>query len=407
MRHISPAFAALAAILTTITCPCPVLSQAVSLKLMGIITDPMVCDGVVYFSSNDGKLYGLNTSDGTPAPGFPVDIVGAIGDGSYAISRPSVYAGSHGKAIYSATSRNGVVKIWPNGTVAWINKLDGATVGSFCTPAVTPQGEVITQMTTKDRVYLAKLQESDGSLIGTSPPIGDYSSSISAPAIANGNVYITIWPYGVIPTDNHTAVLDLADLTVKATYSGSYSDKNPPYVRGNGVYMGSFQTGGATVFKLNSATLAPDPQFGPGPPGAYPGTTWVLPGGFGAAPGEAEVCPSPASADRDPGGTVYASVYMSDLARVVAIDAVTGTVRVLYNTGGFGSRGLVVSMNNVIAYGEDLALHLFSVDGGHNMSFTLPGHPGRPCFDPTTNRFFLTTSRDSTGASYLLGFDSP
>lgn len=46
MRHIYPAIAAIAAILATLSCPLPALSQAVSLKLTGYLTDPAACDSV-------------------------------------------------------------------------------------------------------------------------------------------------------------------------------------------------------------------------------------------------------------------------------------------------------------------------------------------------------------------------
>jgi hypothetical protein len=137
--------------------------------------------------------------------------------------------------------------------------------------------------------------------------------------------------------------------------------------------------------------------------------TKVLPadGSLASNSAPAEVCASPTSANRDAGGTIYACVSNSLMARVVAIDAATGNVRVLYSGTG-GAQGMVVGSRNVIAYGVENTLKLISVDGGVLKSYPLPGYPGRPCYDPTTNRFFVTTTPAITGGvSYLLGFDSP
>jgi outer membrane protein assembly factor BamB len=240
-------------------------SQAISVNLTGLLTSPAICDGVAYFCSDNGKLYGINASDGTAVPGFPVDITAAVADGSVPNyhTRPGVYYGSLGKAIYVETSKHGVVKVWPNGTVAWINKLaDGLPYGDYCTPAVTSQGEVIAEKITADNIYLVKLKESDGTVIGNSPPLANFNySEVSPPAIANGNIYITVWPNPAAGTDMNTSVLDLADLTVKASFLGSYADNHAPYVRGNGVYIGSNQDIGATVLKLNSAPVPASPGY--------------------------------------------------------------------------------------------------------------------------------------------------
>jgi hypothetical protein len=96
--------------------------------------------------------------------------------------------------------------------------------------------------------------------------------------------------------------------------------------------------------------------------------------------------------------------YRFVTARVAAINAVSGAVRVLYDSGGTGGPGLVVSPRGVIAYGDGNALKLISVDGGVLKSYPLPGAPGRPCYDPTTNRFFVTTQPAANpGVSFLLG----
>jgi outer membrane protein assembly factor BamB len=168
-------------------------AQQVTVAVSGTLTDPVACEGVVYFGSDNGNLYAVNAADGSAAPGFPVDIKAAVGDGSYPLSRPGVYYGSLGKAIYFETSKHGVVKVWPDGTVAWINKLDATSpVGGWATPAVTPDGEVFAEMKTSANIYLVKLKESDGSVVNTSAPLAmDYFNSVGSPCIVAGNVYVT------------------------------------------------------------------------------------------------------------------------------------------------------------------------------------------------------------------------
>ncbi|HEY3413962.1 MAG TPA: PQQ-binding-like beta-propeller repeat protein [Armatimonadota bacterium] len=381
-------------------------SQQVKIDVSGELTGATVCDGVVYFGSFGGKLYAVRASDGTTMPGFPVDIAVAVGDGSYPRIRPGVYYGSLGKAVYLETSKHGVVKVWPDGAVAWINRLDGSSVYfASAAPAVTPQGEVIAEMKTLQNIFLVKLKETDGTVICTSPPLSMVPSDyVSPPAVAGGNVYITVVDYPAAGGSKYITVLNLADLTVKAAVSGSAYYGSTPYVRGNGIFYGSSGMFGELVFKLNSVTLNPDQQFGAGLSPGIPGVTRVTP--QGSSPAGAGVFASPVSADRDPGGTVYAAIGNNMQGTVVAIDAATGKVRTLYATGNQGG-GMVVSTKNVIAYCDGKTLQTFGVDGGHYGSFTLPGYPSGPCYDPTTNRFFVTTQPDTTGTSYLLGFDSP
>lgn len=388
--------------------------QAVSVKLSGYLSNPASSDGVIYFAASTSNLYAAQASDGSSLHGFPVDIAAATHNGSSLDcrnpdARPSVFSGSLGKAIYLETARHGIVKVWLDGRVAWVNSLDATSpIGGWSSPAVTPTGEVIAEVKTSDNVYIVKLRETDGTISIMSPPLSvGYFNFISSPAVVGNEVYVTVSPYPAALNHKNVTVLNLSDLSVRATFVGSSFDEGPPYVRGGGVYVGSNAVGGATVFKLNAATLAPDELFGKGVFINKPGVTAVLPDVVGGGIGACEVSASPTSADRDPGGTIYASVGMGTVARVAAINAVTGSVRVLYSTSGQGSPGMVVSSKNVIAFGDGKTLQLFGVDGGHNASYPLPGYPSRPCYDPTTNRFFVTTQPDSTGTSYLLGFDSP
>jgi hypothetical protein len=397
---------------TLLACGCgmlPACSQQIDIRIPSSrdLTDPAVCDGVVYFGTDDGKLYAVNAADGSSVSGFPVDLAAVTGDGSYPSGRPAIYYGSLGKAIYVATGKQGIAKVWPNGTVAWVNKLDGtSTLIGGIPPAVTAEGEVIAEMSTGTNGFIVKLKESDGSRQMTSPPLAmNNFNTVASSAVLGNEIYLTVSPNPAAGSHKNVTVLNLSDLSVRASIEGTGFDNSPPYVRGGSVYFGSSDVSGAAVFKLNATTLNPDSHFGPGLyPNAAPGVTGVLPIG---ETGASEVSASSASSDRDSGGTVYACVANSLLARAVAINAASGDVRVLYSSGGQGSTGMVVSSHSIVAIGDGKTLQLFGVDGGHNAAYPLPGYPSRPCYDPTTNRFFVTTQPDSTGTSFLLGFDSP
>jgi len=125
-------------------------------------------------------------------------------------------------------------------------------------PAVTSSGDVIAEKKTSSNIFLVKLKESDGSLIQTSPPLAqDYFNGVSSPAFVGDNIYTTVSSYPAAGRGYDVTVLNLADLTVKATAFGSGSEEAPPYVRSNGVYFGSTAPSGATVFKLSDASTGP------------------------------------------------------------------------------------------------------------------------------------------------------
>lgn len=380
--------------------------QQVTVAVSGTLTDPVACEGVVYFGSDNGKLYAVNAADGTAVPGFPVDIKASTGDGVSSYARPGVYYGSLGKAIYLTTAKHGVVKVWANGTVAWFNKLDDTSpIGGLATPAVTPDGEVFAEMKTSNNVYLVKLKESDGSVVNTSAPLAtDYFNWVGSPCIVAGNVYVGVRLYPATPGGS-LIVLNRADLTVKASTGGIHSNFNIPYVRGGNLYVGG-ELG--LVFKMNAVTLAPDLGFG-----GYSGN---VPGGFAfIGPGGAdwtEVGPSPPVADRDPGGTIYAVAWGPDPVdlttkiHLAAIDVTNGKYRVLVDEVTDNARGLVVNNRSIIGFNEGKYFRQMPVDGG-GRSILLPQYPGRPTYDPITGRFFVTTTDRKTNATtYLYGFNS-
>jgi outer membrane protein assembly factor BamB len=313
-------------------------AQQVKLGFNADITDPVACEGVVYVGCYDGKLHAVKATDGSAVPGFPVDIGAAMGDGSYPVGRPAVYYGSLGKAIYLATSKGGVVKVWPDGTIAWVSRVEGSSIPTYAdTPAVTPDGEVIAPRYFSGGGHIVKMRESDGTVVMTSATLTKLSAY--SPAVVDNNIYTCVSQsannLGVI-------VLNRSDLTVKASAFAPPQGWSPPYVRGDGVFFGTASFA-SSIVKLNSATLALDLRFGPA---EHPGRVIIGSLDLGAY---AEPSASPASADQDPGGTIYASVQNSYTGMVVGIDAVTGSVRGLYD-GTNGSPGMCVSSRNVAAY---------------------------------------------------------
>jgi hypothetical protein len=373
-------------------------AQQIKLSFNAVLMDPIASEGVVYFGTSDGRLYAVNATDGSSVSGFPLDVRAAIGDNSYPITRPSVYYGALGKAIYLTTSKGGVVKIWPNGSIAWTNSFAGSSsYGGTATPAVTPDGTVIVERKTSANIFIVKLKESDGTTVMTSPPLSStYYDWAGSPAVVGDNIYTSVTRP---PNNLSIIVLNRSDLTVKAATMPAPQGWSPAYVRGDGIYYGTASLN-SSVVKLNSSTLAPDPRFGPS---THPGRIVLGPSDLGAY---TEISASPTSADQDPGGTIYASVQSSNIAEVVAIDAESGSVRGLYY-GSYGAGGMVVSSRNIAAYGDGNTMNLFSVTGGGMRSYTVVGRPQRPTYDASTDRFFARTIQGTDGISYLMGFDSP
>ncbi|HEY3411716.1 MAG TPA: right-handed parallel beta-helix repeat-containing protein [Armatimonadota bacterium] len=217
-----------------------------------------VTEGIAYVGGGDGKLSARSTEDGSAVSGFPVDISAAVGATVMLPSRPAVYYGKTGKAVYLTTDRGDVVRVLPNGTVAWqVRPLPGQTVS---TPAVTPDGKVFVNLSTGSgpfNNYVFKLDEATGTPLSLSPflgytnagDLGDFS-----PAASGRYLYVNAgWASG-----SGLTLLNQDNLTVRSSFAGGERCLSPMLV-GNDLILASK---GGKVWKMNAVTLNPDLGFG-------------------------------------------------------------------------------------------------------------------------------------------------
>lgn len=326
-------------------------------------SSPTAVDGVVYFGADDGKLYAYTTADGNPVSGFPVDINAAVGATVTLLGRPSVYFGTTGKAIYLTTNRGDVVKVLPDGTVGWAYTAKaGAATTNAATPAVTDDGWVVAAINGVDGIQVIKMAEDNAGTPIASPVLG--TGSISNAAVAGGKVYVGVQG----GTTGDLLVLNLADLSVLASFAAGEGVVAPPHVKGPDAYVGTLA---GKLYKINSATTTLDT-------------------GFGTA-GAAEIGESVVT-DAFP---MDASLYVgTDKGKVFDVSILDGTFQTLYDTTNPEAvvGGLVVHPDSgTIAFGASTGV-FYQIPAGVHAAQVFQGYgafSGTPTFDRASGRFFI------------------
>ena len=72
----------------------------------GIVSSPIVADGIVYISSEDGNLYALNSSDGSQVWVSQVNALYSFSLSSPAIANGVLYIGSDNGTVFALNSIN-------------------------------------------------------------------------------------------------------------------------------------------------------------------------------------------------------------------------------------------------------------------------------------------------------------
>jgi hypothetical protein len=322
-------------------------------------SSPTAVDGVVYFGSDDGKLYAYTTADGNPVAGFPVDVSAAVGAAVKIQSRAAVYITDAGKGIYFTTDRGDVCRVNADGTgLAHSSGVLGAAVSG--TPAVLPDGTVYVGLSSAEESSVVKLT-SGLTLATSSPNLGGAGSSVSSVAVDGNSVYVGLTG----GTNGDIVVLNAADLTPRAAGVASGEGVTaPPYVNGLDAYVGTLA---GNFYKVNSITFAPDVTFGALNTPPTPGH---------AAIGE----PLPGSAFND--GPVAAAVFYvgSSNGKVWQVNGTDGSFNTLYDTGSAGAviPGVVVNRDSsTLAFGVDI--------------------PGAAEADPHTGAFYEVPTNVTSG----------
>jgi outer membrane protein assembly factor BamB len=332
--------------------PSPVFTAPASLH-----SSPTAVEGVVYVGCDDGKLYARTTADGSPAPGFPVDLASGR-----LLARPAVYTQGAQTAVYTTTEDGHVVKVLPNGTVAWsVQPLAGGSSAS--TPAITPDGAVYAGLSDASGSYVLKLDASNGSTLKRSASLG--TGSVGSPAVQGGSVYVTVQN----GTDGGILLLDSSELTVKASFAPNES-ASTPHVKDGILYVG---TDAGNVYKVNSATMALDTAFGTA---------------GHAAIGEAVTT----EAFPDSAGHLYVG---TGAGKVFQVAAGTGASSLFHDSGGGQAvGGLVLDYDSgLLAYGT-AGGDFWQVPTGNVTAatrFPLAGSFTTPTLDRSTNAFYAGT----------------
>jgi len=412
-RHAVTGLAVLASLSTT-------HAQQVQVNLNAdFSSDPTIVDGVVYFGTSDGRLHARRTSDGASVAGFPVDMPAASQAGGSRFSRPVVYYGNEGKGIYVVTGSQTLVRVNPDGTIAWTYRYPDTLaqpVSSRSAPAVTPDGEVFLPVRTTTGICFVKLRQSDGSFVIASPTLamGGTDPPLS-PAVQGANVYIAAAALGTF------GVLDRETLTVKASLDDGRNTASP-YIAGAAVYTSSSNNDWLNIetriYKLNSSTLALDSTFG-----SSAGTP-----GYCQVGGSNEVT-GPLFAPLTPGGrdSLYTIVrHLSGSGKLVAVDMTTGVSRLVTTMTSplIGLQGMVYNRaRNAFLVNDSITVPewpdgpyrgtLEQVPLGNPVqgrkTITVPGWTTAPAYDPATNRYFVivTDYQPLTGSknARLFGYD--
>lgn len=350
-----------------------------------INSSPTAVDGVVYAGSNDGKVYAYTTVTGNPVSGFPVDLSAALGVTVRTLSRPAVYFGSSGKAIYVTTDTGAVVKINPDGTIAWsYTAFSGPSTGATSSAPALSEGAVFTGVNGANGTYVLKLDDATGAFIAASPSLAPVGGDIDSPSVNTGLVYVGL--KSGTPAD--FVVLNASDLVVRASFAPGEGITAPPFVSGPDAYIGSLA---GNFYKVNSITLALDPAFG-----AAAGT-----------PGKA-VIGEPLPTAAFPAATGLGTTFFMGTAKgkVFGVNDLDGSQTVFFDTGDATAQvgGLVVNPTaNLLAFGTSAPVVPATIPPTNTGKFyELPlsdptkgdvfssyaGIGTTPTLDRSTNRFF-------------------
>lgn len=327
-------------------------------------------EGVVYAGTDDGRLCAFSSPALAPVAGFPVDISATVGSAVALNSRPSVYYGQTGKAIYLTTNLGHVVKVWPDGRLAWSARpLNGATMS---TPAVTSEGSVYVDLglgTSPALNFLFKMDERSGLATYISPYLG----ASSAGGLADRSAAIDQRFAFVNATGQTTgglAVLDQQNLTVRASFAPG-EDALMPYEFGRSLYVA---TRGGHLYKVNASTMCADLAFG----------------NLGDVAIHEAISAGPFL---DARGTVWLGTASG---RVWTVDGNTGTATVYLDSGKNAAvAGLLVTRNDVLAFTTADGTLVQVPFGNSEPPVTTPlGAPPTPglAFDGLYDRFLVTTT---------------
>jgi hypothetical protein len=333
-------------------------------------SSPTAVDGVVYFGSDDGKLYAYTAADGNPVPGFPVDAAEVVGAGAKILSRPAVYITDAGKGIYFTTDTGYLGRVNADGSgLTTLKVFDGSVdgVNNVGTPAVLPDGTVYVGLTTTGGSGVVKV--APGPSVAFSATLGDAGSSITSVAVYGNRIYV-----GLTGGNNgDIAVLNASDLTILGGFAAGEGVTAPPYVSAADAYVA---TRAGNFYKVNSATLAPDLSFGALNVPPTPGM---------AAIGE----PLSTSPFQPRFGPFLAG---SDKGKVFTIRPDTGEFQVFYDTGEATSAiGGLVATSNTLGFGTSAGAFYVVPSNGQDAQ-VYRGHgafSSTPTYDAGTRRFII------------------
>lgn len=376
-----------------------VAAAAASTSTGGAVTSsPTAVDGVVYSGSNDGKVYAYTTADGNPVSGFPLDLSAALGVTVRTLGRPAVYLGSSGKAIYVTTDTGAVIKINPDGTIAWsYTAFAGPPTGATSSAPALSDGSVFAAVNGANGTYVLKLDDATGAFVAASPSLAPVGGDIDSPSVNTGLVYVGL--KSGTPAD--FVVLNASDLVVRASFAPGEGVTAPPFVSGPDAYVGSLA---GNYYKVNSITLALDPVFGAG--AGTPGMAVI---------GE----PLPTAAYPTTSGTGTTFFMGTAKGKVFGVNGLDGSQTLFFDTGNASAQigGIVVnSAAGTLAFGTSAPvvpattppttigkfydLPLADPTKGDVFS-SYAGIGTAPTLDRSSNRFFAGSDNDN-----IYGFPS-
>jgi outer membrane protein assembly factor BamB len=197
-------------------------------------SSPAVANGVVYYGSENGKLYAINADTGSGLWSFTPSEISSFGNQieSPAVANEVVYVGSANSYVYALNARTGA-KLWSFNTESMFG------FGGPIEGAATVANGI---------VYIGNVQaifalnaETGAVLWSRKEP-----EVVGAPAIANGVVYVT--SSGSLEALNATTGAQLWIFRVSANVYTA------PAVANGVVYFGSFDDG--KIYALNASTGA-------------------------------------------------------------------------------------------------------------------------------------------------------